>query len=231
MRLEGIVKRYGDKTVLAIDALSFEPGRIYAIIGANGCGKSTLVRIAAGVLAPDAGSVDRAGEQVGFMPQRSYAFYGTLRRNLMLGAHGELPRGAAAGSARDAWAARADELMAALDLTRLADDAAKRLSGGETARMALARVLMARYDLLVLDEPTAALDIRSTLAAEELLRAYRDEQGAGIVVVTHFIKQARRIADEVLFLHEGRLLEHGDTAKVLSRPCRTPELQRFLDLA
>ena len=69
MRLEGIVKRYGDKTVLTIDALSFEPGLIYAIIGANGCGKSTLVRIAAGVLAPDAGSVDRAGEQVGFMPQ------------------------------------------------------------------------------------------------------------------------------------------------------------------
>ena len=85
MRLEGIVKRYGDKTVLTIDALSFESGRIYAIIGANGCGKSTLVRIAAGVLAPDAGSVERAGEQVGFMPQRSYAFYGTLRRNLMLG--------------------------------------------------------------------------------------------------------------------------------------------------
>ena len=84
--------------------------------------------------------------------------------------------------------------------------------------MALCRILMKRYEFLILDEPTAAMDMESTLASEECIRRYCDETGCGVLLITHSISQARRLADQIIVLHEGKLIERGDTERVLSSP-------------
>ena len=117
--------------------------------------------------------------------------------------------------------------MEALGIASLSGRRASGLSGGETARMALARVLMRPWALLVLDEPTAAMDIESTARAEELMQRTCRETGCALLLVTHSLQQARRVADDLLFLHRGRLLEQGPAEQVLSRP-EHPETKRFL---
>ena len=219
MRIDGLIVRYGDATALDIDGLVLERGTSYAVIGANGCGKSTLARCIAGVLEPTAGAVAlEADDRVRYMPQRSYAFYGSTRANVLLGAD------AASGAM-----GRAEELMDALDLTALAQQKAKRLSGGQTARMALARTLVGPGTWLLLDEPTAALDGESMLKAERLVQEYRESFDAGVVYITHSLKQAARVSDMLVFMEGGRIVEMGRTEQLLDRP-RTPSLARFLEL-
>ena len=123
---------------------------------------------------------------------------------------------------------RAAELMKILSIDALAKQSAKKLSGGETARMALCRILMSRYDLLILDEPTTAMDMESTLAAEQLIRETSHETDCAALLITHSISQARRIADRVLVLQRGELVEQGATEAVLSAPSKE-ETRRFLD--
>ena len=123
---------------------------------------------------------------------------------------------------------RAAALMDALQIRHLEKKRADRLSGGETARMALARLMMKRYDLVILDEPTAAMDMETTAAAERLIQEYTQRTGCAMLLVTHSLQQARRIADEVLFFHKGLLLESGPKDRVLSTPAQ-PETRQFLD--
>lgn len=219
MRIDRLIVRYGDVTALDIDGLVLERGTSYAVIGANGCGKSTLVRCIAGVLAPTSGAVvPDPGDRVRYMPQRSYAFYGSTRANVLLGA-----------DAVPEAAGRADELMKALDLSALAQQKAKRLSGGQTARMALARTLVGPGTWLLLDEPTAALDGESMLKAERLVREYRERHNAGVVFITHSLKQAARVSDMLVFMEGGRIVEMGQAKQLLDNP-QTPSLARFLEL-
>ena len=123
---------------------------------------------------------------------------------------------------------RADRLLEALQLRQLEQKRADRLSGGETARMALARLMMKRYDLAILDEPTAAMDMETTLLAEALITEYVKETGCTLILVTHSLQQARRIADEVLYFHKGRLLESGPSEQLLFAPHQA-ETKQFLD--
>ena len=118
--------------------------------------------------------------------------------------------------------------MQALGLEDLARQRAGKLSGGETAKMALCRLLMGTYRLLILDEPTAAMDMESTLAAEELIRKRCRETGCGVLLITHSISQARRIADRLLVLHQGKLIEQGECQQVLDAPAQE-ETRRFLE--
>lgn len=216
MRIEKAIKRYGAKTALDVAGIEFPRGTICAVMGVNGCGKTTLARVLAGTLRPDEGGRTLGdGESVGYMPQRSYAFYGTLARNVALGAK------------ERRFDDRCRGLIKELGLSHLEREQAKKLSGGETARMALARVLAGTWTHLVLDEPTAALDIPSTLAAERLMRDYCTEENVGIVIVTHSVSQARRLADRAIFMDGGRIIEEGSAADILSHP-KTPELSEFL---
>ena len=212
MKFPSITKTYGSRRVLDIPALELEEGVIHAVIGSNGSGKSTLARILAGVLKPDGGGVPWAG-RVGYMPQRSYSFRMSVVRNLQL-------TGAGRG--------RAMAQLEAFGLAGLARQNAKGLSGGETARLALARVLMVDHPLLILDEPTAAMDVAAALRSEEILLGYQARTGCTVVLVTHSMTQARRMAGQVLFLKEGRLVEQGETGQVLSHPL-CAETQAFLD--
>jgi ABC-type phosphate transport system ATPase subunit len=118
--------------------------------------------------------------------------------------------------------------MKELGIDALAGQSAKKLSGGETARMALCRILMKRYELLILDEPTAAMDMESTLAAEGLIRKSCTETGCAVLLITHSIGQARRLSDQLLFLQVGKLIEQGETAQLLTAP-QCEETKRFLE--
>lgn len=211
MILPAFSKTYHGVKVLDFPGLELQPGKIYAILGANGSGKSTFAKIAAGVLPAD--QKCRIPGSVGYLPQKPYAFRMTLRKNILL----------TAGRPE-----RADELMRTLSLTELKEKRADRLSGGETARMAMARLMMNRYDMVILDEPTAAMDIESTSAAEELILKCVREIDCVLILVTHSLQQARRVADEAIFFHKGRLLENGPAEHVLYHPALA-ETRKFLE--
>lgn len=213
MRILPFTKTYAGKTVLRVPEVELPAGQITAVIGANGSGKSTMAKVLAGVERPDGRAWQAPDARIGYMPQKSYAFRMSTARNIALNG-GDMQRRA--------------QLMAALQLEELAGQRAKKLSGGETARMALARLLMGRYELLILDEPTAAMDMESMLAAERLVRDYSRETGCAVLLITHSIQQARRLADRVLFLHRGELAEQGAADAVLLSPAGE-ETRRFLE--
>jgi len=147
------------------------------------------------------------------MPQKNYAYRMTTIRNILL--NGKDPE-------------RAASLMDALQIRHLEQKRADKLSGGETARMALARLMMKRYDLVLLDEPTAAMDMETTLLSEKLIVSYVRETGCALILVTHSLQQARRIADEVWYFHKGKLLETGSQEQLLTAPVQ-PQTKQFLN--
>lgn len=213
MNLCACTKTFSGGAVIRFPAMTLEPGRLYAAVGANGSGKSTFARLIAGVLPADHSVKVLQGADVGYMPQKSFAFRLSTRSNILL-------------SSGDKQ--RAEMLMAALQIDHLSRRRASRLSGGETAKMALARVLMRPHDLLILDEPTASMDMESAILAERLVSACRAETGCTVLLITHDLQQARRMADEALFFYKGELWESGPAAQVLYTPDR-PETRRFLD--
>ncbi len=214
MKIQAFTKTYEGRRVLEVPELELESGKIYGVIGANGSGKSTFAKVLAGVIPADVpGRKTEKGLSIGYMPQKNYAFRMSVKNNILLGKRD--PR-------------RAEELMAALGIEQLADKRARLLSGGETARMALARLIMRRFELLILDEPTAAMDMESSLLAEKLMEDYCRRSGCTLLLITHSLQQARRMAEELLFFHQGRLLEQGEKNRLLSAPAGL-ELRRFLD--
>lgn len=213
MNIQAFSKTYDGVTVLSFPGMDLQPGKIYAVIGANGSGKSTFAKILAGVLPADRTGKLRDDAAVGYLPQKPYAFRMSTGQNLLL-------------NGKDA--ARAAELMDALQIRHLEYKRADRLSGGETARMALARLMMGRYDVVILDEPTAAMDMETTSAAEDLILKYTQKTGCALIWVTHSLQQARRVADEALYFHKGSLLESGSASELLYHPTQ-PETKQFLE--
>ena len=213
MKTTAFTKTYNKRVVLNLPELELPKGQITAVIGPNGSGKSTFAKILAGIERADDRRPVLSGVSVGYLPQKSFPFRMSTEKNILQ--NGNDP-------------ARASALMKALGIEALAGQSAKKLSGGETARMALCRILMRRYALLILDEPTAAMDMESTLAAEECIRRYCDETGCGVLLITHSISQARRLAHQIMVFHEGRLIEQGDTERVLASP-REEQTRRFLE--
>ena len=211
MKLPAFSKTYEGITVLDFPGIELQPGKIYAVIGANGSGKSTFAKILSGVLPAD--RKVQLPQSVGYLPQKPYAFRMNTKKNILLGGTDE---------------SRAEELMKDLRLCHLEKKRADRLSGGETARMAIARLMMKQFQLVILDEPTAAMDIETTAAAESLILDYTRKTGCVMVLVTHSLQQARRVADEALFFYKGRLLETGAKEQVLYQPAQ-PETRRFLE--
>ncbi len=213
MKIPAFTKTYGTRTVLDLPELELPKAMITAVIGPNGSGKSTFAKVLAGIERDDRKMQFLPGMSVGYMPQKSYAFRMSTEKNILLnGSDGT----------------RAAQLMEALQIGTLAGQSAKKLSGGETAKMALCRILMGRYDLLVLDEPSAAMDMESTLAAEKLIRTSCGADGCAVLLITHSIQQARRISDRVIVLHQGRLVETGETEQVLENP-KQEQTGRFLE--
>lgn len=213
MKILPFSKTYELRRVLDFPGMEVRPGNIYAIIGANGSGKSTFAKILSGILTADKKGALTEGGTIGYMPQKNYAFRMTTKANILLNGTDET---------------RASQLMDAIQIRHLEGKRADRLSGGETARMALARLMMRTYDLVLLDEPTAAMDMETTLLSEKLITSYVQETGCALVLVTHSLQQARRIADEVWYFHKGSLLEAGAKEQVLYEPHKA-ETRQFLE--
>ena len=212
MKIKAFSKTYEGRQVLDFPGMELQPGKIYGVIGANGSGKSTLAKILAGILPADKQSKPLRGK-VGYMPQKNYAFRMSTKANILLNGKEE---------------EKANQLMDTLQIRHLEMKRGDKLSGGETARMALARLMMGKYDLMILDEPTAAMDMETTLLSEKLITDYVCETNCALLLVTHSLQQARRIADDVLYFHKGKLLEAGSKAQVLDAP-QMPETKQFLN--
>ena len=212
MKISAFSKTYNSRKVLDFPGIELEPGKIYAIIGANGSGKSTFAKVLAGVE-----KADRKGRltdvSIGYMPQKNYAFRMSTQANILLGSREYK---------------LANKLMEDLQIDHLSHKRADWLSGGETARMALARLMIRRFDAVILDEPTAAMDMESTLLAEKVIVGYVRQTNCTLILVTHSLQQARRIADEALYFHKGNLLESGPKDAILTEPTQ-PETRQFLD--
>jgi tungstate transport system ATP-binding protein len=217
LEIHNIQKTYANKRVLDIDHAVFRPHRRYALMGPNGSGKSTLMRILCGVVEPDEGAIiNNNGEAMGYVPQHPYAFAFTVLKNAMM----------AIDDKKNAEAIA----LKALEDVGMADKAhqrANKLSGGETQRLALARVLAVKRRILLLDEPTAAADVSGTELIEGAITRYWQQTKCTLIVTTHAPAQALRIADEVLFMHEGRIIEQGDPDVVL-RATKNKTVSDFL---
>ena len=221
----GLSVALGGRTVLhAVDAV-FRPGRVTAILGPNGAGKSTLLKSLAALVVPMSGEARLGGtaiaalphreraRRIGYLPQDATIHWNVAARDVV--ALGRVPHRSpfAAASAVD-HAAIADAL-AATEVTALADRRVGELSGGERARVLLARVLAGQPDWLLADEPLASLDPAHQVDILDRLRGVAG-QGRGVVLVLHDLAQAARIADDVLLLRAGRVAGAGDAATVLT---------------
>jgi polar amino acid transport system ATP-binding protein len=235
LEVQGVTKAYGDTPVLRGVDLAVPEHEAVALIGASGSGKSTLLRCIDLLDEIDDGDVLLDGEvitdpsvdpvrirrRLGLVFQAFNLFpHLTVLENVLLGparAHG-MPRAEAAQTAQ--------ELLARFGLAGRAGEYPDRLSGGQQQRVAIIRALATRPRALLLDEVTSALDPELVSEVLELIRELK-AQGMTMLIATHEMGFARDVANEVCFLHEGRILERGDPARLLASP-EQPETQRFL---
>lgn len=212
---------------LAGVSLAARAGQVVAVLGPNGSGKTTLVRVALGLLPPAAGSAAILGRPaaswtprelaraVGVVTQREdNLFPQRVRETVGLGRYARLSPWGAEGAEDRAAVQRA---LGRCDVLDLADRWIWTLSGGEYQRVRLARALAQEPRLLVLDEPTASLDIRHEMELFELVRALADRDGLAVLLITHHVNLAARFADRVLLLAAGRPAGAGAPADVLTR--------------
>jgi tungstate transport system ATP-binding protein len=227
-RLRGIRKTYGRAWSLSIDSLDIAPAQTLAIVGPTGSGKSTLLRLLHLLEAPDAGTVEFEGRIVAFPPpaetvrritmvfQRPVLMRGTVLDNVR---YGRRLRGEPGGEA-------ARRALESLGMAHLAQARSFPLSGGEMQRVALARALALDTQVLLLDEPTAHLDPAHVQSIERIIRSLRGS-GKTIILVTHHLLQARRLADRTALILEGQLIEEAETARFFDHPV-DPRAAAFL---
>ena len=205
-------------------SLAIAPGAPTVLIGPNGAGKTTLLRVLMGLIRPTRGSVTRGGRNA--EPERCAIVFqrpAMLRRS----AGGNLRYAlAAAGVPRGQRDARCAELLALVGLSAFADRPARKLSGGEQQRLALARALARDPVVLFLDEPTASLDPAATAAIEDIIRTVSG-RGIKVVMATHDLGEARRLAGDIVMLHRGRVIETGPAASFFNTP-QTGEAKTFI---
>lgn len=210
-----------ERATLAIDA-----GPSTIILGANGAGKSVLMRLMHGLLAPSGGAVTwNLADGAGVRRRQAMVFQRPvmLRRSALANVLYAL---AVAGYAPAERARLAREALTEVGLQHLAERPARVLSFGEQQRLALARAWALHPEVLFLDEPTASLDPSATREIETVIKAF-DAAGTKIVMATHSLGQARRLGDEVIYLHQGRVLERAPVNEFFSRPA-TAEAAAFI---
>jgi polar amino acid transport system ATP-binding protein len=235
VEVQGVTKAYGEAEVLRGVDLTLREHEAIALIGASGSGKSTLLRCIDLLEEIDDGDVLLDGEvitdpavdpvrvrrRLGMVFQAFNLFpHLTVLENVLLAP------ARAHGMARDQAGGRARELLTRFGLGGRENDYPDRLSGGQQQRVAIIRALATEPRALLLDEITSALDPELVGEVLALVRELKQE-GMTMLIATHEMNFARDVADEICFLHDGQILERGDTAAVLSDP-QQPETQRFL---
>lgn len=220
--ITGISKSYGDFVALENIDLSLPQGQLTALLGPSGGGKTTLLRIIAGLESPDSGSVVIEGKDatrlpvqkrnVGFVFQHYAAFkHLSVARNVAFGL--EIRK-----RPKDEIAARVDELLRLVHLSQFSHRLPAQLSGGQRQRMALARALAVEPTVLLLDEPFGALDAKVRKELRDWLRRLHDEVHVTTVFVTHDQEEAMEVADEIVVINEGRVEQVGSPEQLYDEP-------------
>jgi len=218
LNTESLTQIYQERVVLKGFSFSFAPNRIYGIIGPNGAGKSTLMRLISAMEKPYSGLIYYNGKvleqsipEIGCVWQKPYLFQTSVAENIAYGLR------IRKWKARQRQA-RVDYLLKTFRLESLKDQWAPRLSVGEAARVAIARAVAPNSRILLLDEPTANLDPGNTRLVEEILAAVQTDEKMTIIIVTHDMFQAKRLAETTLFLANGELVESGPSARLFTSP-------------
>jgi iron complex transport system ATP-binding protein len=225
LQLDSVGVTLAGRAIVRDVTLTLRPGQLVALLGPNGAGKTTLLKAMAGLI-PASGVVRLGGRplaalgrhkrarQLGYLPQGHQVHWPLSARDVV--ALGRLPHGLA-DPARlgPEHAAAVDAAMARTETARFGDQPVTTLSGGERARVMLARVLAGEPDVLLADEPTASLDPRHQITVMQDLKA-ESRRGALVIAVTHDIALTSRLADHIVLLHEGRLVAEGAPAEVLT---------------
>ena len=225
-KLENINKIYDDNAVLKNIDLTIEKGNIYAIIGTSGAGKSTLLKILNLLEAPTSGNLYYNGKdishgdesdllplrrQMTMLLQSSQMLEGTVEYNMKVGLK---LRGFKGNELQE----KVNSALNFVGLGNLLKRKANTLSGGEAQRVALARSIALEPTVLFLDEPTANLDPQNVAMVEKLVKDINRDFGTTVIIVTHNLFQARRIAEEVIFLNEGKLIEKAAAEVIFDNP-------------
>jgi tungstate transport system ATP-binding protein len=225
--LDDVVFEVGARRIIDGVSLLLEAGPRTIILGSNGAGKSVLLRLCHGLLRPTSGRIVWNAPELPGGPRRQAMVFQrpvllrrSARRNVMYALK-------LAGISGEECEQRAAEALSKVGLDTLGERHARTLSGGEQQRLALARVWALRPEILFLDEPTASLDPGATNEVENVIAAMH-AAGTTIVMVTHNLGQAHRLGDEVLFLHQGRLVERAPAAHFFRNPA-SPEAAKFLE--
>ena len=227
LRLESVVFNAGGRRIIDRASLTIEAGPRTVIVGPNGAGKSTLLRLCHGLLEPSAGTIRWNADEVPSAPRRQAMVFQRpvlLRRSALANVTYAL---GVAGVPRRVRTALAREALHKVGLAAHAAKPARVLSGGEQQRLALARAWALQPEIIFLDEPTASLDPGATQEIEKVIDAMV-AAGTKIVLVTHNLGQARRLGDEILFLHQGRLVERAPADRFFRQPA-SAEARQFLE--
>jgi len=234
IRVEDLVKRYG--ATLAVDGLSFAlaPGETLGLLGGNGAGKTTTIAMLLGLLIPSAGSIhvlghDMARDRFAALARMNFsspyiALPGRLSVAENLRVYGHLynvPK----------LERRILELAEELELTELLHRPAGMLSAGQKTRVALAKSLINRPEMLLLDEPTASLDPDTGDWVRSWLERYRTQSGCTILLASHNMAEVERLCSTVLMLKQGRIVDRGTPAELLTKYGRDDLEAVFLDIA
>ncbi|MCI1011511.1 ABC transporter ATP-binding protein [Pseudomonas oryzihabitans] len=222
LAVKGLHKRYGANTLFTDIEFHAEQGELVTLLGPSGCGKSTLLRCLAGLTEVDRGAIVLAGQDITPLPPQrrgiamvfqSYALFPnmTVAQNVAFGLRMQR-------LARDEIEQRVREALTLVELQGFTERYPHQLSGGQCQRVALARSLIVRPRLLLLDEPLSALDARIRRHLREQIRAIQQELGLTTVFVTHDQEEALTLSDRIVLMREGRIVQSGDAETLYTAP-------------
>lgn len=230
IKIENLTKVYNDKTVVNVDNLTLESGKIYGIIGPNGAGKSTMLRMISGLEEASKGVClynkqllnDEIMKNITYMSQNPYLLRSSVYNNIAYPLR--LRR-----YNKETIDKNVKSIMKEFKVDELSEQLATSLSGGESQKVALARALIFKPELLLLDEPTANIDPNSIELIEKALISRNKEKAMTTIIITHNIGQAKRLCDEIVFMKDGTIEEFGETEQIIYKPKRDTT-KRFLSL-
>jgi ABC-type Fe3+/spermidine/putrescine transport system ATPase subunit len=218
----GLLKKYGERTVVSVESLRIMEGEVLAILGPNGAGKTTLFRLLALLERPDAGWVKYSGVRVdthdlaarrrtAAVFQRPLLFQGSVQENVAFGLRFRR-------LSRKEVKAKVQATLDLMGVSRLADADMRTLSGGEMQRVALARALVLEPEILFLDEPTSNLDVHVRRRFREDLRRVVESLAATVIIITHEHNEALALAQRVAVINEGSVVQTGTPQEVFTHP-------------
>lgn len=222
IRLDGISRRFGTVTALADISLTVRKGEFLALLGPSGCGKTTLLRMIAGFLDPSAGELSIAGKRVNNVPP-DHRPVNTVFQNYALFPHMDVVDNIAFGLKRKRLGraevqSRVSEALAMVGMEAFANRWPAELSGGQQQRVALARAIVNRPDVLLLDEPLAALDLKLRKRMQIELKRLHERLGMTFILVTHDQDEALTIADRIVVMDHGKIAQIGTGQEIYDTP-------------